>query len=143
MRATVAIWMACAGLLFLARPASSHHAFSAEYDSQKPVDIKGVVTKVEWTNPHAHFYLEVKDSSGNVANWNFELASPNVLVRNGWHRTSLKAGDEVTVKGSRAKDDTNTASASTITFPDGRRLSFLAADDAPPSAAPPNAAPPK
>lgn len=137
MRATVAIWLACAGLLLLARPASSHHAFSAEYDSQKPVDIKGVVTKVEWTNPHAHFYLEVKDSSGQVANWNFELASPNVLVRNGWHRTSLKAGDEVTVKGSRAKDDTNTASASTITFPDGHRLSFLAADDALPNAAPP------
>ena len=120
---------ACGALLSVSLPVLAHHAFSAEYDSQRLVEVKGVVTKVEWTNPHAHFYVDVKDESGKVTNWNLELGSPNMLIRNGWKRTSLKAGDEVTVKGSGAKDGANLASASTILFPDGHKLGFLSADD--------------
>src|SRR5258708_37789796 len=119
---------ACA-LLISAVPILAHHAFSAEYDSTKVVEVKGVVTKVEWTNPHAHFYVDMKDETGKVTNWTFELGSPNMLVRNGWRRTSLKAGDEITVKGAAAKDGSNLASASTILFPDGHKLGFLSAEE--------------
>ena len=135
MRVKPGIWAGAAALLAWGLPALAHHSFAAEYDAKNPVELKGVVTKVEWTNPHAHFYLEVKDSNGNVANWNLELASPNMLVRNGWSRTSLKSGDQVTVNAARAKDSTNTGSATTITFPDGHKLGFLSAGDAPPAPA--------
>jgi len=126
MRSPVSIAIAC---LVLVAPALAHHSGAAEFDSSKKVDLTGVVTKVEWTNPHAHFYMDVKDAGGNVANWNFELASPNVLIRNGWHRNSIKPGDTVTVTGIQAKDSSNLASAGVITFPDGHKLTFLAADD--------------
>ena len=129
MRARLGVRLAGAGLLLAGGPVFAHHAFSAEYDSKKPVEFDGVVTKVEWTNPHAHFYVDVKGAGGTVANWNMELASPNMLVRNGWKRTSLKPGDEVHVTGSQAKDGTNTASAAVITLTDGRRLTFLSASD--------------
>ena len=123
--------VACAGLLVSGLPALAHHSFAAEYDAKKPVELKGVVTKVEWTNPHAHFYLDVKDGGGVVANWNLELASPNMLIRNGWKRTSLKIGDQITVNASRAKDGTNTASTVNVVFPDGHKLTFMSADPAP------------
>jgi len=100
-----------------------------EFDVNKKVDLTGVVTKVEWTNPHAHFYMDVKDASGNLTNWNLELASPNVLIRNGWRRNSIKTGDTVTVTGIRAKDNSTYATASVITFPDGHKLNFLYADE--------------
>ena len=123
--------IAVAGVIWLAAgsPALAHHSGAAEFDSTKKIDLTGVVTKVEWTNPHAHFYMDVKDPSGNVANWNLELASPNVLIRNGWKRNSVKPGDTVSVTGSRAKDSPYYGSASMITFPDGHKLSFLGADD--------------
>jgi hypothetical protein len=123
--------VALAGVIWLAAgsPALAHHSGAAEFDSTKKIDLTGVVTKVEWTNPHAHFYMDVKDPSGNVANWNLELASPNVLIRNGWKRNSVKPGDTVSVTGSRAKDSPYYGSASVITFPDGHKLSFLGADD--------------
>jgi Family of unknown function (DUF6152) len=123
--------VAMAGVIWLAAgsPALAHHSGAAEFDSTKKIDLTGVVTKVEWTNPHAHFYMDVKDPSGNVANWNLELASPNVLIRNGWKRNSVKPGDTVSVTGSRAKDSPYYGSASVITFPDGHKLSFLGADD--------------
>jgi hypothetical protein len=123
--------IAVAGVMWLAAgsPALAHHSGAAEFDSTKKIDLTGVVTKVEWTNPHAHFYMDVKDPSGNVANWNLELASPNVLIRNGWKRNSVKPGDTVSVTGSRAKDSPYYGSASVITFPDGHKLSFLGADD--------------
>jgi hypothetical protein len=123
--------IAMAGVIWLAAgsPALAHHSGAAEFDSTKKIDLTGVVTKVEWTNPHAHFYMDVKDPSGNVANWNLELASPNVLIRNGWKRNSVKPGDTVSVTGSRAKDSPYYGSASMITFPDGHKLSFLGADD--------------
>jgi hypothetical protein len=117
------------GLLIAGLPLFAHHSFAAEYDPTKKVELRGVVTKFEWMNPHAHFYVDVTDKDGKVANWNLELASPNMLVRNGWRRTSLKEGDQVVVVASQAKDATNTASVETVTLPDGRKLTFMAAPD--------------
>ena len=91
---------------------SAHHSFAAQYDANKPVTLKGIVTKVEWTNPHARFYIDVTDADGKVVNWNLELASPNYLKRAGWSSTSLKQGDEVTVEGSLARSGANMANAS-------------------------------
>src|SRR5271169_298610 len=92
MKATFAFLVA--GLGLLAPAALAHHSFAAEYDAKKPVTLKGTVSKVEWTNPHARFYIDVKDESGNVVNWNFELGSPNVLRLQGWKRDTLKVGDQ-------------------------------------------------
>jgi hypothetical protein len=116
-----------AGLFMVGLPAAAHHSFAAEYDSSKKLELKGVVTKFEWTNPHAHFYLDVIDEKGKVANWNLELASPNMMQRNGWTRHSLKEGDHVEVVAAPAKDNTTTASATTILKSDGTKLTFMAA----------------
>jgi len=105
-----------------ALPAMAHHSFAAEYDSAKPVTLTGTVTKVEWMNPHARFYLDVKDESGKVTNWEFELGSPNGLMRRGWTRNSLKEGDTVTVAGSLAKDGSKLANARTVKLSDGREV---------------------
>ena len=103
-------------------PVWAHHSFAAEYDAKQPITIKGTVTKVEWTNPHARFYVDSTDAAGKTVNWNFELASPNVLVRSGWKRNSLKEGDKVTVEGSRAKDGSMMANARAVTLADGKRV---------------------
>ena len=128
MRPLILIAGACIGLAS-GLPALAHHSGAAEFDSSKKINLTGVVTKVEWTNPHAHFYMDVKDATGNVVNWNLELASPNVLIRNGWHRNSVKPGDTVSVTGAQAKDSSNYGSAGVIIFPDGHKLSFLGAED--------------
>jgi hypothetical protein len=120
-----------AGLLISQLPALAHHSFAAEYDAKNKIELKGVVTKFEWTNPHAHFYLDVKDANGKVVNWNLELASPNMMQRNGWTRHSLKEGDQVVVVASKSKDNTATASADTITLSDGHKLTFMADPEAP------------
>ncbi len=114
-------------LLVSGLPMMAHHSGAAVFDNTKKIDLTGVVTKMEWVNPHAHFYLDVKDSTGKVTNWNLELASPSILVRNGWSRHSVKEGDTVTVTGSRARDNSNFGIAQTIVFPDGRKLNFLSA----------------
>ncbi len=129
MRFVLSRAIACALWLASGLPAPAHHSGAAEFDSSKKIDLTGVVTNVEWTNPHAHFYMDVKDSDGKVANWNLELASPNVLIRNGWKRNSIKPGDTVSVTGVRAKDSSNYASAGVITFPDGHKLTFLSAEE--------------
>jgi hypothetical protein len=129
VRCLLSIAIACGMWSAASMPVFAHHSGAAEFDSKKKIDLTGVVTKVEWTNPHAHFYLDVKDASGTVTNWNLELASPNVLIRNGWHRNSIKPGDTVSVTGAQAKDSSTYGSASVITFPDGHKLSFLGADD--------------
>jgi len=101
----------------------AHHSEAAEYDASKPVKLTGTVTKVEWTNPHTWFYLDVKDSSGKVTNWGFEMGSPNILLRAGWTRNSMNPGDVVTVEGSRAKDGGNNANVKAVTLAStGQRL---------------------
>ena len=121
MRAKMLTVMA-GGLMLAAVPMLAHHSFSAEYDRSKPIQLKGMVTKVEWMNPHARFYLDVKDEGGKVINWEFELGSPNGLMRGGWTRNSLKIGDVVQVSGSRAKDGSNLVNASNVAFEDGKRV---------------------
>jgi hypothetical protein len=121
-----------AGLLVAGFPLLAHHSGAAEFDSTKKINLKGTVTKVEWTNPHAHFFIDVKDDKGNVVNWDLELASPSILIRNGWKRNSVKEGDVVTVTGSQARDNSHLGIAQTIVFPDGHKLNFLSAyEDAP------------
>src|SRR6202789_3136984 len=105
------------GLLALlaVAPLSAHHSFSAEYDSKKAVELKGIVTKVEWMNPHVYFYLDVKDDGGNIINWALEMGPPNGLERSGWTRNTMKVGDEVIVEGTLAKDGAKQANARSVT----------------------------
>ena len=117
----------CAALLTCVLPAFAHHSGAAVFDGSKKIELTGVVTKMEWVNPHAHFYIDVTGADGKVTNWNLELASPSILVRNGWKRSSLKEGDMVTVSGSPARDGSNFGIANTIVFPDGHKLNFLSA----------------
>src|SRR3977135_4454508 len=104
MRTKLRFLVAGLGLLVAALPALANHSFAAEYDAKRPVALHGVVTKVEWFNPHARFIIDVKDESGKVTSWNLELASPNALRRLGWTRDFLQVGGEVTVVGVLAKD---------------------------------------
>lgn len=110
------------GLLLSAGSVFAHHAFNAEYDGTKVTRWAGTVTKVEWMNPHARFYIDVKDQNGTVTNWNFEMGSPVQLRRQGWTRDSLKVGDQITVDGYPAKDGTKMASAKEVTLADGRTV---------------------
>ncbi len=116
--------LAVAALLGAAFPIAAHHSFAAEYDANAKVEFDGVVTKVEWTNPHAHYYVNVTGVDGKITNWNMELASPNMLNRNGWTRKTLFEGQKIHVTGSRAKDGTNTAATSTIQLPEGKVLTM-------------------
>jgi hypothetical protein len=114
--------VATVALGLCAVPMAAHHSFAAEYDSKKPVTLTGTVTKVEWTNPHARFYIDVKDASGATANWELELGSPNGLMRLGWTRNSLKPGETVSVEGYVAKDGSKLANARSVTLGDGRKV---------------------
>ncbi len=117
-----------AGLLSVSLPLMAHHSFAAEYDSKKTITVHGVVQKVVWVNPHAYVWVDVKDESGKVVTYAFESLSPNALMRGGWTRNSLKAGDEVTVDGFLAKDGKPLADGSIhansklITLADGRKV---------------------
>ena len=110
------------GLIVSVAPLAAHHSFEAEYDFNKTVKLTGTVTKVEWLNPHARFYIDVMDDNGKVTNWNLELGPIVILVRQGWRKDSLKPGDQVTVEGFLAKDGNTLANARRVTLPDGRRV---------------------
>ena len=105
-----------------AAPARAHHSFAAEYDSKKSVTLTGSVTKVEWLNPHVRFYADVKDETGTVHNWEFELGSGTSLVRQGWTRTSLKPADVIKVEGFLARDGSRLVNAVSVSTPDGKKL---------------------
>ena len=111
-------------LLLAAVPVVAHHSFAAEFDAARPVSLKGLVTKVEWQNPHTFFYIDVtEDATGKVTNWAFEMGSPNGLMRNGWTRNSLKVGDVVSVEGSRARDGSALGNARVVVLAStGKRL---------------------
>ena len=103
-------------IVTVALPAVAHHSFPAQYDIDKPISLTGKVTKVEWTNPHIFIYADVTDANGAVVNWAFEMGGPNALLRQGWKRDSLKAGDMVIFDGSLARDGSNLVNARTVTM---------------------------
>jgi len=132
MRVQFAVFL---GLVLSSAPVLAHHSFAAEFDVKQPVTLKGTVTKVEWTNPHVWFYIDVTDDAGNVQHWQCENGAPNALARMGWSRNSLKVGDQVTVEGFRAKNDERTANARQVILPDGRKVFSGSAEDGGPGKA--------
>src|SRR5208283_3854173 len=122
MRIELGVLVASIGFLAGSVPLLAHHSFAAEYDSKKPISITGTVTKVEWMNPHARFYVDVKGADGKLTNWNFELGAIPVLLKQGWTKNSLKEGDQVSVEGSAAKDSSNSANARSVVLANGKRV---------------------
>jgi len=115
-KAVIAFVVLALGVAAAAVPALAHHSFAAEFDSSKPVTVKGYVTKIEWTNPHVWFYLDVKDADGKVQNWGFEMGPPHGLQARGWTRTTMKLGDEIQVDGTRAKNGSSRGNARSVTM---------------------------
>jgi hypothetical protein len=103
-------------LLLSAVPSSAHHAFATEFDAQKPVTMKGIVTKIDWANPHVWFYINVKTENGVIENWGFEMGGPNSLRNSGWTKETMKIGDEVIVEGSLAKNGSRNVNAKNVTM---------------------------
>jgi hypothetical protein len=117
MRAYILAGLIAAGVIMTAGTAMAHHSFAAEFDANKPITLTGVVTKVEWTNPHVWFYINVKDEkTGEVTNWGAEMGPPHGLQRRGWRRETLKIGEQVTVAGSLAKNGSKRMNARTVTL---------------------------
>ena len=122
MRRIVFGLMIVAAMTAATVPLMAHHSFAAEFDNQKVVNMDGIVTKIDWTNPHVWFYMDVKDQSGKVTNWGFEMGPPHLLQTSGWTRTTMKLGDQIHVVGSAAKNGSNRANARTVTTPDGKKM---------------------
>jgi len=122
MRAKIAALSAVVGFVLAAPGVIAHHSFAAEFDASKPLNLKGIVTKIEWANPHTYFYMDVSEGD-KVTNWGMEMGSPNGLMRQGWTRNTLHVGDEVTVEGSQAKDGAHVGNARVVTLAaTGKRL---------------------
>jgi len=135
MRKTLASALVAGVLSLAAEPVWAHHAFAAEFDSSKPIRLKGTVTKMEWINPHAWIHIDVKGEDGKVSPWMIEAAAPNSLLRRGFTKNSLPVGTEILVEGYQAKDEAKRANGSIITFTDGRKL-FIGSSAGDPGAAP-------
>jgi hypothetical protein len=125
MRQIAGSWILAAVLCWFTIPAVAHHSFGAEFDGTRPVTVTGVVTKIEWTNPHSHFFIDAKDEKGRVANWRFQGYTVNALYRTGWKKdVSMKVGDTVTVFGWLARDGSKAAHAREVTLASGNKLFF-------------------
>ena len=131
MKSKLAVFAASAAMLLASVPMIAHHSFAAEFDATKPIKLTGTVTKIEWMNPHAYFYIDVMDEGGKVVNWALEMGSPNGLMRQGWTRNSMKIGDQVTVEGSRAKDGSFVGNARAVTMSGSGQRLFAASRQTP------------
>ena len=132
MKTRLAILIISLGLA-AGRPAAAHHSFAAEFDATKAIRLTGALTKLDWTNPHTYFYLDVKEDNGSVAKWSCEAGSPGALSRRGFKRGDLKLGDTIIVDGYRAKDGSRLMDARRVTLPDGRIVSGASAGDGGPA----------
>jgi hypothetical protein len=141
MKIRSAILAACVGLLLVAVPVVAHHSFAAEFDASQPITVKGTVVKMDWVNPHSHLSFDVKAEDGTTQHWSAECLPPNGLYRQGWRKDSVKAGDEISVTGFKAKDGSFYMWASSVSTGDGRRLFAGRPEDSGAPAQP--AAPPK
>jgi len=122
MRTRLAVLAVCAGLFLAATPLIAHHSFAAEFDINRPVKLRGTVTKMDWMNPHSWIYIDVKGPDGQSVTWMVEGGSPNALLRLGFTKSALPPGSEVVVEGFQAKDRSNRAVGQSVAFADGRKL---------------------
>ena len=122
MRNSKVVAAALVMMLAAGAPIAAHHSFAAEFDGGKPVTLRGTITKMEWTNPHAWLHIDVKGPDGKVVAWMIEGGAPNALLRRGWNRESVAPGAAVVVQGFRARDGSNRASGGDVTLPDGKKL---------------------